>query len=75
MKAGLYTVCCLFLLSAVLAARALGLCIMAAPQPEFSPAALTVTKLADTNDDSCDADCSLRGAIAAAAPDNTCIAV
>jgi CSLREA domain-containing protein len=35
------------------------------------PNTLTVTKTADTNDGACDADCSLREAIAAAAPGDT----
>jgi len=36
-------------------------------------ATLTVTKTADTNDNSCNADCSLREAIYAAAPDDTIV--
>ncbi|HLM60606.1 MAG TPA: CSLREA domain-containing protein, partial [Pyrinomonadaceae bacterium] len=44
---------CLFLILAVLTTQA---------------ATLTVTKIADTNDGACDADCSLREAIAAANP-------
>ncbi|MFN0111434.1 MAG: choice-of-anchor Q domain-containing protein [Blastocatellia bacterium] len=42
---------------------------MALPAPLF--ANVTVTKLADTNDGVCDADCSLREAIAAAASGDT----
>jgi uncharacterized repeat protein (TIGR01451 family)/CSLREA domain-containing protein len=37
----------------------------------FEGAALVVTKTADTNDGTCDADCSLREAIAAASPGDT----
>jgi CSLREA domain-containing protein len=36
-------------------------------------ATLTVTKIEDTNDGVCDADCSLREAVAAAAPDDTIV--
>jgi CSLREA domain-containing protein len=42
-----------------------------ASELEYLPAKHTVTKLADTNDGACDADCSLREALAAAAPDDT----
>ena len=40
-------------------------------EQESSPSTLTVTKLADTNDGTCDSDCSLREALATAAPDDT----
>ncbi len=38
---------------------------------DFTVPAVTVTKIADTNDGVCDADCSLREAIAVAAPGET----
>jgi len=41
-----------------------------ASELEYPPAKYMVTKLADTNDGSCDVDCSLREALAAATPDD-----
>ena len=46
---------------------------LAAFQVQVQAATLTVTKTADTNDLSCDADCSLREAIGAALPGDTVI--
>jgi CSLREA domain-containing protein len=53
---------------AVLVPAAFSFC---ASSPEYSPAKHTVTKLADTNDGACDTDCSLREALAFAAPNDT----
>jgi CSLREA domain-containing protein len=62
----------LFLIAA-LAISLVGSLTISAPALEVaaSPTTLTVTKLADTNDGACDADCSLREALAAAAPNDT----
>ena len=42
-----------------------------APTPAYAAGTVTVTKTADTNDGVCDNDCSLREAIAGAAPGDT----
>jgi CSLREA domain-containing protein len=46
---------------------------MAAPVPQSAAATLTVTKTGDTSDGVCDADCSLREAMAAASPGDTIV--
>ncbi len=63
---------CWFLVAAV-GAGSFGLLTISAPawEQESSPSTLTVTKLADTHDGACDGDCSLREALAAAAPNDT----
>jgi CSLREA domain-containing protein len=54
-----------------IALRAIFVCIFAAVN--ISAATLIVTKTEDTNDGVCDADCSLREAVAAANPDDTVV--
>jgi CSLREA domain-containing protein len=65
-------IACLFLTATALSWLVDPLTLSApALEAAASPATLTVTKLADTNDGACDADCSLREALAVAAPNDT----
>jgi CSLREA domain-containing protein len=75
---GHYPIACRYPLSSALVWLVLGvmaaqilLTILVFPsEPEHSPVKHIVTKLADTDDGVCDADCSLREALGIAAPDD-----
>lgn len=60
-----------FLLFAVGATGLVAFLPIPAPMEAAPPDAFIVTKLADTNDGTCDTDCSLREAIAVAGPNDT----
>jgi CSLREA domain-containing protein len=66
----LFSIACWLVVAAMMAGSA---DLLTAPTQgaEGSASTLTVSKLADTNDSACDADCSLREALAAAAPNDT----
>ena len=65
-----FSIACWLVVAAMMAGSA-DLLIAPARGVEGSASTLTVSKLADTNDGACDTDCSLREALAAAAPNDT----